>query len=404
MYVSMILRGLFSRIIHYTFLLKRRSTFILYGQKGFFLCLFIVSTFFSSGAVSQKDWTVEVDGKTTNAGKALAGAVITLLQNSVKSEKVTTSSNGRFKLTLKPDNDYLIVVSKEGHVSKRISFSTKNVPENKVGRGFPPFPIEVSIFEKIEGLDVSILDKPIGKIAYYKKGNNFDYDEAYTASIQARLQKLKGELKVKRKEAKMKVKKTANQDTTLKKPPAEEKKAVQQTLGGGVKPGPITTKAKAETRATYNKKNPTTAGYYLKRGDMKSGSADYEGAMEDYNKAIELDPELGGAYLSRSTTHFILQDFQSALSDCDKSIELNSDLIELHVRRALVKVILEDYQGSTQEYNKVSEIKPSLAKAYYVRGNIKYFMGDTEGSCTDLIKSGELGYLKAYTYIKQYCE
>jgi len=335
--------------------------------------------------------------------QALAGAVITLLKNSVQSDKVNTSGNGKFKLTLEPDNDYVIVVSKEGHVSKRISFSTKNVPANKVGRGFPSFPIEVSIFEKIEGLDVSILDKPIGKIEYYKKGNNFDYDEAYTASIQARLQKLKEEMKVKRKEAKLKIKRISSQDTTLKKPPAEEKKAVQQTPAGVTKPRTVTTKPRVEERATFNKKAPKTARDFLRRGDARGEAGDYDGAMFDYNKALELNPELAGAYLSRGAINFILQDFQTALTDCNKAIELSQKLIESHNNRGRVKTILEDYPGATKEYNKAGEIKPGLAKAHYVRGNVKYFLGDKEGSCTDLIKAGDLGYLKAYTYIKQYC-
>ena len=95
----------------------------MYMQKIFFLCLFIGNTFFSSSAISQKDWNVEVDGKVTNDDIPLEGAVISLLKNSSQADKTTTSGDGGFRLTLSADNDYLIVVSKEGHVSKKISFS-----------------------------------------------------------------------------------------------------------------------------------------------------------------------------------------------------------------------------------------------------------------------------------------
>ena len=366
----------------------------MYMQKIFFLCLFIGNTFFSSSAISQKDWNVEVDGKVTNDDIPLEGAVISLLKNSSQTDRATTSGDGSFRLTLSADNDYLIVISKEGHVSKKINFSTKNVPENKVGTGFPPFPIEVSIFEKIDGLDISILDEPIGKIAYYKKGNNFDYDEKYTASIQARLQKLKDDLKAKRKESKMKTERATGQDTTIKKPPAEGKKVVT----------PIKTKTQVDERSPLGEKTPRTANDYLLRGDIKGESGDYDAAINDYNKAIEMDPALEGAYLSRGAISFILQDFQSALTDCNKAIELSQEKIDSYYNRARVKTILEDHKGATHEYNKAGELKPTLAKAYYVRGNVKYFLGDKEDGCSDLIKAGELGYLKAYTYIKQYCQ
>ncbi|MFH1320121.1 MAG: hypothetical protein ABII90_05635, partial [Bacteroidota bacterium] len=66
--------------------------------------------------------------------------------------------------------------------------------------------------------------------------------------------------------------------------------------------------------------------------------------------------------------------------------------------------ILEDFQGAAQDKNMVSALRPALAKAYYKRGNIKHFLGDDEGSCTDLLTAGELGYMRAYSYIRKYCE
>jgi len=356
--------------------------------------------FLSSNAISQKKWTVEIDGMVTNDGQVLAGSTITLLKNSAQADKVVTSVDGEFQLTLSPDNDYMIVVSKDGYVSKRISFSTKNVPEKKVGVGFPAFPIEISLFEEIEGLNTSILKRPIGKISYYKNGNNFDYDEEYTASIQTRVQKLKEELKAKRREAKKAPVKTVIQDTTTKKKPAESTvKNVSKT-----KSKPTATAVTGGQRTPPGKKGPVTAGDYLRRGDAKGKSGDYEGALQDYNKSIELDPKLGGAYLSRGAINFILQKLESAVADCDKSIELNEALVEFHLKRSRVKTILEDHKGASMENNKASKVRPDLAKAHFVRGNVKYFLGEKESGCTDLIKASGLGYLKAYTYIKQYCD
>ena len=73
-------------------------------------------------------------------------------------------------------------------------------------------------------------------------------------------------------------------------------------------------------------------------------------------------------------------------------------------KRGNVKTILEDHKGATKEYNRESSLKPVLAEGLYNLGNVKFFLGDKEGCCADLKKSGELGYLKAYSYIKKYCQ
>src|SRR5690606_30689640 len=56
------------------------------------------------------------------------------------------------------------------------------------------------LFEEVEGLDVSILDKPIAKVAFDPAYGYMDYDPNYTKSIQKELEKLKKEHEQKRKE------------------------------------------------------------------------------------------------------------------------------------------------------------------------------------------------------------
>ncbi len=151
-------------------------------------------------ASNQSKWEIGVDGKVTKNGLPLGGALVSLKINSKVEAKIKTTGNGKFVFLLQPDNTYIIEISMTGLVSKSIEFSTKNVPENKVGKGFPPFPILIDLFEKIEGLDIAFLEKPIGKIRYYEKSDNFDYDESYTKPIQARLKRLMKSYVIKMKE------------------------------------------------------------------------------------------------------------------------------------------------------------------------------------------------------------
>ncbi len=59
---------------------------------------------------------------------------------------------------------------------------------------------------------------------------------------------------------------------------------------------------------------------------------DYEGAIEDFNKAIELDPEDNYSFYLRAYCYFELGDFESAIDDLNKSIELDQDNFNTELR------------------------------------------------------------------------
>ncbi|MBF0542694.1 MAG: tetratricopeptide repeat protein [Nitrospirae bacterium] len=58
-----------------------------------------------------------------------------------------------------------------------------------------------------------------------------------------------------------------------------------------------------------------TAADYYNRGDSYFKSKDYQQAIKDYNKAIELNPKYAKAYYSRGCAYSILGNVQQAISD-----------------------------------------------------------------------------------------
>ncbi len=109
------------------------------------------------------------------------------------------------------------------------------------------------------------------------------------------------------------------------------------------------------------------AGKYLQSGDAENSSGDYKEAIEDYNRAIEIDPKYAETYCNRGVARYHLGDKQGALKDLNKAIELN------------------------QRY----------AVSYYNRGIVKNNLGDKQGAIEDLNKAGELGLKQAYDMIKK---
>ncbi len=116
-------------------------------------------------------------------------------------------------------------------------------------------------------------------------------------------------------------------------------------------------------------KNSPDEKSYCNRGYAKHNLGDYRGAIQDYNKAIQLNPDYANAYYNRG----------------------------------IAKARLGDYRGAIQDYNKAIQLNPDDAEAYNNRGGAKFLLGDKNGACLDWSKAWELGNLNAYDFIKKYC-
>jgi len=96
---------------------------------------------------------------------------------------------------------------------------------------------------------------------------------------------------------------------------------------------------------------------YFNSGYDKAEAYDDYGAISDYTKAIELDPNYAKAYTNRGAS----------------------------------KQKAKDYNGAISDFNKAIELDPNDAKTYYNRAISKYYTNDLKGACEDARKSGSLG-------------
>ena len=119
----------------------------------------------------------------------LPGCSVNLYKGSTLVATSPTGSNGKFKLKIPPDEDFMLTIAKFGYVTKKIAINTISVPGGRF-----EYEVDIDLFKVFPGLDYSVLNQPIGRIIYnatLSPAPNFDYDKAFTARIQAQLSKLK---------------------------------------------------------------------------------------------------------------------------------------------------------------------------------------------------------------------
>jgi len=59
------------------------------------------------------------------------------------------------------------------------------------------------------------------------------------------------------------------------------------------------------------------------RGEVKFRLQDFNSVIEDFSKAIELNPAIASTYFTRAIAESVLGDHNGAITDFKKSIELN---------------------------------------------------------------------------------
>ena len=153
--------------------------------------------------------------------------------------------------------------------------------------------------------------------------------------------------------------------------------------------------------ADYNRAielDPKLAIAYNNRGNAEKAKGDLSGAIADYNRAIELDPKHASAYYNRGNVKDAKGDLDGAIADFNLAIELDPKDADSYTNRGRCKEAKGDLDSAIADYNRAIELDPKLAIAYNNRGNAKEAKGDLDGAIADFKRATELDRRLAIAY------
>lgn len=107
---------------------------------------------------------------------------------------------------------------------------------------------------------------------------------------------------------------------------------------------------------------------YCERAYTKSCNKNYAGAIEDYNKAIELDNECEQAYFNRAWCKSKLEDHKGAIEDYNVLAQRNDfeGLPDVYYFRGCCYSSLENHTQALNDLNKAIELNPECAEYHLV--------------------------------------
>src|SRR5438552_2741433 len=129
---------------------------------------------------------------------------------------------------------------------------------------------------------------------------------------------------------------------------------------------------------------------FFNRAGAKKAAGDLDGAIADYDRAIQLAPKDAAIYNNRGLAKQEKGDLDAAIVDFNRAIQLNLKDAVACSNRGNTKRDKGDLDGAIADYNRAIRLDPKYAYAYYDRGLAKKQKSDLDGAIADYNRVIEL--------------
>lgn len=165
------------------------------------------------------------------------------------------------------------------------------------------------------------------------------------------------------------------------------------------------TKAREENIISFHKQN---AYPFLKTAFDKEKAHLYQDAIENYTKAINLLEETDNkktireqmeALNNRGHLYYIQKDYENALHDFNKAIDINPKFAPSFANRGQVYFKIKKYDQAGRDFEKAIELGPRNPYYYHIQGHLFTKTQNYEKALRDYEKAIELDPYDEYSYL-----
>jgi len=141
-----------------------------------------------------------------------------------------------------------------------------------------------------------------------------------------------------------------------------------------------------KTLAKLNQIDPNSYFVHEVSGEIMESMQNYDGALVEYKKAVEMEPEHPGAHLKLANAYWSLRMWKPAGEQFRAELENNPRSCEAHAK--LGDILIEeqsDFAGAVAETSKALELCPGLEEAHLDRGRALLKLNRNEEALSDLL-------------------
>jgi len=126
---------------------------------------------------------------------------------------------------------------------------------------------------------------------------------------------------------------------------------------------------------------------YMKRGNLWAMKGDWNSAIKDFNKVIQLNPKFPQAYELRGLSKIKLGKKSEGLKDLDRAITLSPEPFQILSRKGNVLASMGKSQEAIEVFTKAIKLSPNFFGGYVNRANVYESLGEYSKALKDYDKA-----------------
>lgn len=111
---------------------------------------------------------------------------------------------------------------------------------------------------------------------------------------------------------------------------------------------------------------------------------DFSESVEEFTKAIKIDPDFALAYVSRGAALMKMQKIEESIADFNHAIKLDPDYPKTYHLRGLARAEVEDHEGALEDFGNAIDLDPDYGQEYYSRAALQIKLGREDLATEDL--------------------
>jgi hypothetical protein len=127
----------------------------------------------------------------------LGEVLVRVYRDGVKERSFTTGAAGKYTVSLERGGEYVVRFSLPGHVTKCYAVNTEG-PVWEGDRREVSVDVEMTLFEKVPDLDLSLFDMPMGMARFCPTTGLLKWDKVYEERMRPEVDRLMAEVRLRR--------------------------------------------------------------------------------------------------------------------------------------------------------------------------------------------------------------
>lgn len=123
-----------------------------------------------------------------------------------------------------------------------------------------------------------------------------------------------------------------------------------------------------------------------------------------FDSALMLVPHSKAMLVNRANARIEIKNYQGAVDDCTKAIEMDFSLAEAYFIRGYAYAMQKEFTLSMADFDNAILLDNTHTDAYYNRAVLRRELKDYAGACRDIDIAIQMGYTKAKFTREEFCK